>query len=347
MGGAGGAGAAGASGGGAAGAGGQGCGSPADCDDANPCTTDSCEATLCKHVALADDTATPGVTPDPDDCKQSVCKGGKVTLAPAASETGDDGNLCTTDSCSAAGAPQHTPLTGPITCDQALPSNVCVNGTCKPNTCGDKVIAGGEECDGTNLGGQTCQGLGYAAPGALACMPTTCKFLTIGCLSAGDLVITEVLYDANTTEPASEWIELYNASSSPIDLFGLNIVRSPSASSNTHTVIKSVVVAPGAYVVLGSSTEPSQNGGAQVAYAWGNDISLSNSSTNTITIGFGATDIDKMSYTASASYSGKSYSLKSGMLSATDNDSAANFCAGKTPYGPGGLGTPGAANDCP
>ncbi|MCC6645429.1 MAG: lamin tail domain-containing protein [Polyangiaceae bacterium] len=334
----------GAGGGGAGGAGGKGCSQPSDCDDANACTTDSCDlGGTCGHAPLVDDTATPGVTPDPADCKQSVCKGGKVTLVPAPGESGDDDNACTTDSCDPSGTAKHTPLTGVIACDPGDSAKICVSGVCKANTCGDGVIAGTEACDGAQLGGQTCQSLGFTS-GTLLCAPMTCKFATIGCLSVGDLVITEVLYDANVGEPAGEWIELYNPTAKTLDLLGLRIAR----GTGTHIVNKSVTVAPGAYVVLGSSTDTMDNGGAPVAYGWGNDLSLPNSGgTTKITLTAGSTVVDELSYTPSGTYTGKSYSLMSGLLTAADNDSAANFCKGMTPYGPGGLGTPGAANDCP
>ncbi len=35
-------------------------------------------------------------------------------------------------------------------------------------TCGDGILSGGEECDGSNLGGMTCQDLGFDS-GVLAC----------------------------------------------------------------------------------------------------------------------------------------------------------------------------------
>jgi len=45
--------------------------------------------------------------------------------------------------------------------------------------CGDGVIEGTEQCDGANLGGQTCEGLGYFG-GDLAC-DGSCNFDTSGC----------------------------------------------------------------------------------------------------------------------------------------------------------------------
>ena len=46
--------------------------------------------------------------------------------------------------------------------------------------CGDGLITGSEDCDGTSLGGYTCTSLGYSG-GTLACNSTTCAFNTSGC----------------------------------------------------------------------------------------------------------------------------------------------------------------------
>ena len=47
------------------------------------------------------------------------------------------------------------------------------------SSCGDGVLQPGEECDGMNLGGMTCQALGFGS-GALACS-SDCTFDTSGC----------------------------------------------------------------------------------------------------------------------------------------------------------------------
>ena len=51
-------------------------------------------------------------------------------------------------------------------------------------TCGDGVIDAGEDCDGSNLGGQTCQSQGFGG-GTLACT-SGCQFDTSGCVAACD-----------------------------------------------------------------------------------------------------------------------------------------------------------------
>ncbi len=47
------------------------------------------------------------------------------------------------------------------------------------SNCGDGVVAASEQCDGVDLGGETCLGLGYDG-GDLACLPA-CTFDKTGC----------------------------------------------------------------------------------------------------------------------------------------------------------------------
>lgn len=58
-----------------------------------------------------------------------------------------------------------------------------INVTVQISVCGDGQIGGNEECDGSNLNGQTCQGLGYSS-GSLSC-DNACEFITSACTSGG------------------------------------------------------------------------------------------------------------------------------------------------------------------
>ncbi len=118
-------------------------GAKVDCDDGNPCTNDSCDATAgCKWVgnsAPCDDAdkCTAG-----DICKNGACaKGTPLDVA----KTCDDKNPCTDEVCDAAKGCLSNPTTKP--CDDA---NICTeNDACKDGKCaggGAKACDDGKPC---------------------------------------------------------------------------------------------------------------------------------------------------------------------------------------------------------
>ncbi len=97
-----------------------GCTTDADCDDADPCTTDTCNADgTCSRA--------PVVCDDGDACTADTCDAGACVFAPISC---DDGNACTSDGCDAATGCFSDPIAG---C-----ADPCGDGTCD--------IAGGEDC---------------------------------------------------------------------------------------------------------------------------------------------------------------------------------------------------------
>jgi hypothetical protein len=57
-----------------------------------------------------------------------------------------------------------------------------ITATIQISVCGNGIIEGGEDCEGSDLNGQTCETLGYG-PGTLAC-DIACSFDTFGCSPA-------------------------------------------------------------------------------------------------------------------------------------------------------------------
>ncbi len=359
------------------------CATATECDDGNPCTTDTC-ATFCQHTLVPDDTPTPGVTPDPKDCKKIVCVGGVSKPLPDDTESPDDGNVCTTDTC-AAGTAKHANVTDGTKCDGVDVSKHCVKGACLSNACGDGVRAGAEECDGKDLGGKTCADYGYSTPAGLACS-SACALFTAGCkpvcgngalepgeecddsnLVAGDgcskactkepavgaLVITEIMFNpTNPKEPEGEWMEVYNASSMPIDMRGLRLV-SNTAGTKSHVIdgASPVVIQPGQYFVFGHPSQAQALPAGYYAYP-ATSIGFANSADNVRIEIPAATPIviDTVAYPGSSgTYSGKSRSFTKALVpDATANDVASNWCPATTQWAGGpDYGTPGAANDCP
>lgn len=58
-----------------------------------------------------------------------------------------------------------------------------INATVKVSICGNSVIEGGEDCEGTDLNGKTCADLSGFSGGTLLC-DISCGFDTSGCIAA-------------------------------------------------------------------------------------------------------------------------------------------------------------------
>jgi hypothetical protein len=101
-------------------------GTPLNCDDANPCTADTCNPMAgCQHTPAANGTAcndgnacTVG-----DTCQAGVCAGGAAVNC-------DDGDSCTTDTCDPTAGCQHTPVADPTTCSTLIPGGGPANSDC-------------------------------------------------------------------------------------------------------------------------------------------------------------------------------------------------------------------------
>jgi cysteine-rich repeat protein len=138
-----------------------------ECDDGNNTDGDGCSSS-CTLESPQSEICDNGMDDDMDglvDCLDSDCANdpacgpscGNGFLEPG--EACDDGNRDNTDSC---------------------PDDPSTGGTCQPAACGDgHLYQGVEECDTTDLDGETCQSLGYNS-GTLTC-GATCTFDTSNC----------------------------------------------------------------------------------------------------------------------------------------------------------------------
>jgi N-acetylneuraminic acid mutarotase len=111
------------------------CTGNADCNDANPCTTDACVAGNCTHTNNSATCASDG-----NSCTNDVCNAGTCTHSNNTAACADDGNVCTNDVCNA-GACTHPSNTAVCADDgDACTSDVCNAGTCThppANVCAD------------------------------------------------------------------------------------------------------------------------------------------------------------------------------------------------------------------
>jgi hypothetical protein len=154
------------------------CTTNADCDDANPCTTDSCEPAsgVCQHTSVANGTAcddanactvgttcqsgqcgTPVTCNDANPCTTDTCDPATGACTNTAIAC-DDGNPCTTDTCSAAtGGCVFSPAPAGTTCSDGDPCTTgdsCVQPpaggppTCQGNpACADADPCTADSCD--------------------------------------------------------------------------------------------------------------------------------------------------------------------------------------------------------
>lgn len=164
-------------------------------------------------------------------------------------------------------------------------------------------------------------------------------------------MITEIMGDPEAINDLfGEWFEVYNPTGVALDMRGL-VVRDDG--TDEFVVLDSVVVPPGAYVVLGGNADTASNGNVEVAYEYNrNSFPLSNDGGDEIVIvAPGNVVVDRVAYDSGGTFPvaiGRAMSLSATRLNAQDNDNGANWCAATTVYGAGDRGTPGQPNPtCP
>ena len=162
-------------------------------------------------------------------------------------------------------------------------------------------------------------------------------------LSAGNLVITEIMQNPDTVSDArGEYFELYNATANPINLQGLIIKDN---GTDNHLINSSVVVAAGDYAILGINDTTAVNGGIVLDYKY-SSFFLANGDDEIVLV-CGTTTVDSVAYDGGPNFpnpTGASMNLNPTQL-AGNNNLGSNWCTSTTPFGTGDLGTPGAANN--
>ncbi|HEX5726404.1 MAG TPA: DNA/RNA non-specific endonuclease [Longimicrobiaceae bacterium] len=162
---------------------------------------------------------------------------------------------------------------------------------------------------------------------------------------SGKIIINEIMADPSAVADASgEWFEVYNASSTPIDLQGWKIA---SANDAVHTIGTSVVVPAGGYAVLGRNANTATNGGVTLAYSYATapTPNLANSTTDWLALrDASGASVDSVFWGSPQPPSGASRGLAAPGLDNTVM-AGANWTTQTTVFGAGDRGTPGATND--
>lgn len=134
------------------------CTADTQCDDANPCTVDTCnERGLCGHEPN-DDVVLAQVE---YDCRYLACEDGEPVELPDSRDFLDDGESCTVDSCTD-GKDTHAPRADGATCEVGENAGTCAAGKCQVEcTSSDPA----EKCDDQNpCTTDSCNlGTGYCA----------------------------------------------------------------------------------------------------------------------------------------------------------------------------------------
>src|SRR2546426_20064 len=166
------------------------CATAADCDDQNPCTSDSCNAGLCQYTLIAGCRlcSTAVDCNDQNACTTDSCSGGVCqntaiagcTPCTTASDC-NDGNACTIESC-AAGVCHNTAIT--------CPSDTCTTRTCNGTSSCTVTPTTGAACDDGNTCtfNDTCNSSGQCVGTAITCTSDTCN--TRSCNGTSSCTVT-------------------------------------------------------------------------------------------------------------------------------------------------------------
>ncbi|RME22069.1 MAG: hypothetical protein D6798_16665, partial [Deltaproteobacteria bacterium] len=164
--------------------------------------------------------------------------------------------------------------------------------------------------------------------------------LTVADLSAGDLVITEMMPWPGAA-PDAAWFEVENLAGEAVLLEDLRI----NTLEGWHTVSSALVVEADDRVVFGTYADLDRNGGVPVDYA-DTDLILPIEEEGALQLMAGRTVIDEVTWSPGdwPVDVGASTSLDPAHTDADENDDAANWCLGTESFGDGDLGSPGEVN---
>ncbi|MEO6571997.1 MAG: lamin tail domain-containing protein, partial [Ilumatobacteraceae bacterium] len=158
------------------------------------------------------------------------------------------------------------------------------------------------------------------------------------------IVVTEIMFDPELPphERASEWFEVTNVGTTPVDLAGWTLT---AGEWKVHT-IGALVVEPGTFAVLAASADPVENGSVEADDVYGGDLPLFNRTGRIIVRDAVGAIVDRVDWSAADGFplpSGHSIELGD---PTSDNALGANWCVSSSRWADGDFGTPGSMGDC-
>lgn len=170
--------------------------------------------------------------------------------------------------------------------------------------------------------------------------------------TAGEVLITEVMYTTTGPEPASEWFELHSLATEERTLAGLIL---KDGSNRTHVIVGPLTIAANGWVIFARNKAMSVTNkvpAGAIVYEYGKGIAdnagilLANGATGGLSLLSGATVIAAAPYGGWFTGSGGSVQLK--VLNPAQTGAKASWCFSATAWTSGSeKGTPGNASDCP
>jgi hypothetical protein len=165
---------------------------------------------------------------------------------------------------------------------------------------------------------------------------------------AGELLVTEVMFNPTGTEPDSEWIELHNTTTKTLNLAGLLLV---DASARVSVVGPGVTLGPGAYGVMVRKRAGSTVPATAIVFEYGlvqPGVQMVNSATGVLQVKDGPVLLAECKYGPfGVGGTGASAQLKTVTLAGSQ--AAAGWCTSVNAWSGSGAdrGTPGMPTDCP
>jgi beta-lactamase superfamily II metal-dependent hydrolase len=154
--------------------------------------------------------------------------------------------------------------------------------------------------------------------------------------SAGDVVVSEFMHNpAQVSDALGQWVEIIGVDN---DVNIDNLEMRDAAADNVKFGT-AVQLQPGTELVIAADGLPARNGGLRPQFVWpAGQFTLSSS--DTVWLEYGSTEIDRVDYTSSWGGNGISSEREDCMAAG----SLSNFSNATTSYGNGDKGTPGADN---